>query len=100
MNFEQLDFRNDYARVKQRWRTLQDNCPHHFFLSWGWISTWLNSLPLEQDVRLIAGFMDEKPVLAFFAGTTIQKNALLRSRIASLNSTGNPYFDKIYLGVC
>lgn len=97
MNFEQFDARKDHARVEQCWRALQDYCPHHYFLSWGWISTWLNSLPLEQDVRLIAGFVDEKPILAFFAGTTIQKHAMLRSHIASLNSTGNPYFDKIYI---
>jgi CelD/BcsL family acetyltransferase involved in cellulose biosynthesis len=97
MRFEQFDARKNHAHVEQCWHILQENCPHHYFLSWGWISTWLNSLPLEQNIRFIAGFVDEKPMLAFFAGTTIQKHALLRSHIASLNSTGNPHFDKIYI---
>lgn len=96
MRFAQLDPRHEPARVERIWRSLLETCPHHYFLSWGWISTWLDSLPAEQETRLVAGFVDEAPALAFFLGTTIRKNAAHSWRIAALNATGNPYFDKIY----
>ncbi len=64
----------EYDRVREAqeieriWRDLQEKCKHEYFLSWGWISTWLASLPREVDVRLVVGYLQEQPALAFFLG--------------------------------
>lgn len=80
------------------WQALLRECAHHYFLSWGWISTWLKSLPAENDVRLVVGFLDGAPVTAFFAGITKKrKYGIFPTRVVSLNTTGLPYFDKLYL---
>lgn len=62
------------------------------------MSTWLETLPAENNVRLIVGFIDEEPMVAFFMGTAKRrKYGIFSSRIVSLNTTGMPYFDKLYL---
>jgi hypothetical protein len=98
IKFAQYHPVDDYPLVEKHWRALLRECPHHYFLSWGWMSTWLKSLPPQHGVRLIVGFLDDMPVLAFFAGLSSQKwGKLFRSRVISLNTTGIPLFDKIYL---
>lgn len=98
LKFAQYHPVDDSLLVEKYWRALLDECQHHYFLSWGWISTWLKSLPAPSRVRLIVGFVDEEPVLAFFAGFS-RKNwgGLFQSRVVSLNTTGIPLLDKIYL---
>lgn len=89
---------DDFSLVEKYWRALLQEHQHHYFLSWGWMSTWLKSLPPRNGVRLIVGFLGEEPVLAFFAGISRKKwGKLFRSRAISLNTTGIPFFDKIYL---
>jgi hypothetical protein len=98
LKFAQYHPANDYFLVEKYWCALLQECQHHYFLSWGWMSTWLKSLPPQHGVRLIVGFLGEEPTLAFFAGLTSKKwGELFRSRIVSLNATGAPLFDKIYL---
>src|SRR5690606_17607433 len=84
--------------VERHWQSLLQRCDHHYFLSWGWISTWLESLPVDNGVRLIVGFGEETPMLAFFMGKAERKRyGFFPSRIVSLNTTGIPYYDKLYL---
>ncbi len=86
------------ALVEKYWQEMLKECPHHYFLSWGWMSTWLNSLPPQHGVRLIVGFLGDVPVLAFFAGISNKKwGKLFRCRVIALNTTAIPFFDKIYL---
>ncbi len=68
LKFAEYHPKTDIALIEQYWRGLLKECPHHYFLSWGWMSTWLNSLPAEHGVRLVVGFQEDKnePVLAFF----------------------------------
>lgn len=71
---------------------------HSYFTSWGWISTWIKSLPAKRGVNLVVGFQNGDPVLAFFIGKrTYNKYGILPSRIGSLNSTGDPYYDSLYI---
>lgn len=100
LNFAQYHPKTDIALIEKYWRGLLKECPHHYFLSWGWMSTWLNSLPAKHSVRLVVGFQEDKnePVLAFFAGLSSKKwIKLFRAKVVSLNATGIPYFDKIYI---
>lgn len=88
----------DMSLIEKYWQMLSRRCAHHYFLSWGWMSTWLETLPAENNVRLIVGFIDEEPMVAFFMGTAKRrKYGIFSSRIVSLNTTGMPYFDKLYL---
>ncbi len=98
LKFTQYHPLDDYSLVEKHWRALLQECQHHYFLSWGWISTWLKSLPPQHGVRLVVGFLGDEPALAFFAGLASKKwGKLFRSRVVSLNTTGIPSFDKIYL---
>lgn len=98
IKFAQYHPVDDHSLVEKHWCALLQECPHHYFLSWGWMSTWLKSLPPQHGIRLIVGFLNDVPALAFFAGLSSKKwGKLFRSRIISLNTTGIPLFDKIYL---
>lgn len=82
--------------VKCIWTALLDKCPHSYFTSWGWISTWLNSLPKNLDLQLIVGFQQENPIIAFFIGRSSKKKyKLITTQVISLNSTANRYFDEL-----
>lgn len=82
--------------VKTVWLTLLNKCRHSYFVSWGWISTWINSLPEDTGIQLIVGYLKNEPVLAFFIGRDKQKRyMILPTRIMSLNATANPFFDEI-----
>lgn len=98
LKFVQYNPIDNYSLAEKYWCALLQECQHHYFLTWGWMSTWLKSLPQKNGVRLIIGFLGDEPALAFFAGLT-NKNwgKLFRSRVISLNTTGIPFFDKIYL---
>lgn len=88
----------DFETARGVWLAMLDKSPHSFFTSWGWISTWLNSLPASSNVRLAAGFNKKEPVAALFVGgTTRLKRKFIPTRVISLNSTGDPYFDKLYI---
>lgn len=82
----------EFAAVEKYWCELQARCSHHYFLSWGWISTWIKNLPESTDIRLVVGFMDDDPALAFFVGVSSKGR-----RILSLNATGFEKFDQLYL---
>jgi len=84
--------------IERIWRDLQEHCEHEYFLSWGWISTWLASLPQEVDVRLVVGYLQEQPALAFFLGfSRRRKYGILPTRTLSLNTTGSRYLDLLYI---
>lgn len=90
--FSNLDF------VRGIWLDLLSNSPHSYFTSWGWISTWVNSLPHNYDVEFIVAFDHERPVIAFFlCRRTPKRYGFLSSRILSLNSTGDRYYDELYI---
>jgi len=86
----------DFNIVKNIWLTLLGKCHHSYFISWGWISTWINSLPTDLDVQLITGYMKNEPIVAFFIGRTKRNNhRFLPTKTISLNSTANRYYDEL-----
>ncbi len=88
----------DFETVRALWLAMLDQSAHGFFTSWGWISTWLNSLPETSNVRLVVGYHGEEAVEALFVGGAARRRyRFLPSKILSLNSTGNPYYDKLYI---
>lgn len=88
--FDDIDF------VKNIWLTLQNKSHHSYFTSWEWMSTWINSLPKSTNVHFIVGYQEDKPIIAFFAGQIKRKkHGFLPTKVMSLNTTGNPYFDEL-----
>lgn len=82
--------------TKNIWLTLLGKCRHSYFTSWGWISTWLNSLPAGIDVQLIVGYLKDEPVMAFFIGRHKRnKYKLVPTKTISLNTTADRYFDEL-----
>jgi hypothetical protein len=98
LQFKTYDPFENYERVEELWKTMLAKSQHSYFTSWGWISTWIKSLPVESGVKLSVGYRNDKPVLAFFMGNRrYRKYGLLPSHILSLNSTGNPHYDCLYI---
>lgn len=100
LRFETLNPFKYTERVKEIWMKMLDNCQHSYFTSWGWISTWLSSLPQEIGIQLIVGRQNqnEAPVVAFFAGRKSgPRYGLLPSRTYALNTTGESYFDQLFI---
>jgi hypothetical protein len=90
--FENIDF------VAGIWLALLNKCDHSYFTSWGWISTWIKSLPLDSNIKLIVGFVKNEPAAAFFIGIKKRnKHGFLPSNEISLNSTSDPYYDQLFI---
>jgi hypothetical protein len=90
--FEDIDF------AEGIWLALLNKCQHSYFNSWGWISNWIKSLPVESDIRLIVGHIKNEPVVAFFIGCKKKnKYGFLPSSVISLNSTSDPYYDLLFI---
>lgn len=88
----------EFSLVENYWKTMLKKSDQHYFLSWGWVSTWLGSIKGEVDVRLVVGFQHDEPMVAFFIGLVAKKKfGAFPSRTLSLNSTGSSYFDELYL---
>lgn len=88
----------EVSLVEKYWKALLKKNDEHYFLSWGWISTWIKSLEGKFDIRFIVGFQQDEPMISFFVGlVTKKKFGIFPSRTLSLNSTGSSYFDELYL---
>ena len=87
---------SNFELVEKIWPFMLKKCPHSFFLSWGWISTWLHTLPKDNNTLLIVGYWQGEPVVSFFLSknTTLRHNFFF-SRSINLNTTGNRYFDRL-----
>ena len=67
-----------------------------YFLSWGWIAHWLESLPADAQVRLAVVSERGLPMLGCFLGESrISRHRLLGSHGVFLNATGYPGYDDL-----
>lgn len=88
----------DASLVEKYWQLMLKKSNQHYFLSWGWISTWLASLKDIADIQLVVGLQHDEPMVAFFVGVDKKKRfGIFPSRSLSLNTTGSSYFDELYL---
>jgi hypothetical protein len=89
---------SDMKFVEELWTDLQKRSVHSYFNSWGWVSTWLLSLPTHIKVDLHIAYLEDIPVAAFFFGKTSgRKYGFLPFRSLALNATANPYYDGLYI---
>jgi hypothetical protein len=84
------------ARVEQIWGELEAKTAPTYFLTWGWVLTWLSCLPPEQAPFLAAIQEDGRTVGAFFvARRRVVRHGLLVSNLRLLNATGVERFDEL-----
>ncbi|HET9483022.1 MAG TPA: GNAT family N-acetyltransferase [Xanthomonadales bacterium] len=95
MKLELVDpYSSDAERI---WRDLEAASPPSYFLSWGWVKTWLALLPREHAPKL-AVVTDGTPRSAFFlAQRWILRNRAMPSRALYFNVTGVPRIDQLWI---
>jgi hypothetical protein len=88
----------DRLEVERIWKGLASLSPHSYFLSWGWIENWLDSLPPASNLRLAVVERGGAPVAAAFWGYgKIIRQGLFRSMAYLLNQTGDRWLDQFYI---
>jgi CelD/BcsL family acetyltransferase involved in cellulose biosynthesis len=96
IKYKTLDALSDLDEVERLWRQVLVTGEASFFLSWEWLSTWLETLPRNEKVDLVVGYIGQEPVLAYFLGRrNIKRKGIFHYRLASLNSTGSEYLDEL-----
>jgi CelD/BcsL family acetyltransferase involved in cellulose biosynthesis len=98
VHYKSINALTERELVRQIWQGLLEKTPHSYFNSWGWTSAWLASLPADREIKLLAAFLDDEPVAAFFIGRARGlRYGFLPSHTLALNATGNSYFDQIFI---
>lgn len=90
----------DAARdqIRTVWCTLEDACRPRYWLSWAWVETWLDSLPVALRPNLVVVKRGGRPVAAFFLGVVpVVRHRVLPSRSGYMNQTGSPAHDLLHI---
>jgi CelD/BcsL family acetyltransferase involved in cellulose biosynthesis len=92
---ELLDARE--PRAEATWRDLETRAFRSpYFLSWGWVETWLAALPEERRPQLAVVHEDGSPAAAFFLGRRRERRHLvMNSEVYYFNTTGVPRHDEV-----
>jgi CelD/BcsL family acetyltransferase involved in cellulose biosynthesis len=87
---------SERTRIRDAWCELEaSSCPS-YFLSWGWVENWLDTLPPATDVVLHVVRRAGAPIAAFFLGARpIWRHRFIASRTLHLNQTGDENYDEI-----
>jgi len=88
---------SDFQQIKREWSWLCDSAKPSLFLSWEWIENWIKTLPEKVSVFLIVLTGNNIPKTGFFVGAPSPKMAGFFIRSLYLNTTGDQFFDKIYI---
>ncbi len=96
MKLHFLDAHTDREQIREIWNELTSELEVDYFLSPGWVETWLDSLPREVALKLVVGYLDGSPVLAFFAGIRgLWRKRVIPVRSVFVNATGVPEIDRL-----
>ena len=69
-----------------------------FFLSWGWVDTWLKLVPSECELKFIVILQYDKPICSFFVGKkTIIRGKVFRINQVTLNVSGHKEYDNLWI---
>jgi len=98
MELELIPVAGNIKQIREIWGNLEANANTSYFLSWGWIENWIDSLPDPAKPELVVFREGQDPLLAFFLGkANLVRKHLFRSRGWFVNATGIPAFDRIYI---
>jgi CelD/BcsL family acetyltransferase involved in cellulose biosynthesis len=86
----------DVESVAPLWRDLAARSEHSYFMSWGWIGTWMHTLP--EGIRLMLLRAEDRGRvvgLAIFVPRERLRHGFVRSRQLYLHETGHPDLDEL-----
>jgi CelD/BcsL family acetyltransferase involved in cellulose biosynthesis len=87
---------SERTRIRDAWCELEASARPPYFLSWGWVETWLDTLMPSTDLKLHVVRRAGAPIAAFFLGSRKRwRHGLLPSRTLHLNQTGDENYDEI-----
>lgn len=82
--------------VGRMWSVLEPSCVVSFFQSWGWVGTWLHSMPATVRVRLIVAELANEVVgLGILVPQKLRRHVAFTSRALFLNEAGQAKYDFI-----
>jgi CelD/BcsL family acetyltransferase involved in cellulose biosynthesis len=86
--------RFDVTTSEPIWKYLEKLAKPKFFLSWQWISTWLQTY--DPDICVVLACFDQKPVaIGIFSKSTETRRLLIHSNQLRLNQTGIAKQDQV-----
>jgi hypothetical protein len=98
IRFESIPASQNLPLTETLWQKAQNAYPHSFFTSWGWLETWLQSLPSKIKTELLLGYTGEDLQTAcLLSRRKTRKFGILPTRSLALHSTGIPYYDSLYI---
>lgn len=84
------------SELQLDWQTLESKTQCNFFLSWAWISTWIESY--EPEVKVLRAYLNgELIAVAAFVYKSERRHIILSSRVVYLNQTGDSQKDQIWI---
>jgi CelD/BcsL family acetyltransferase involved in cellulose biosynthesis len=92
----QIEFHPDYDMnaLAMEWQGLEKQARASFFLSWTWISTWLESVA-ERPMLVRVRSGTEITALGLLGRANIVRHLFVRSRQLHLHQSGSPDLDRI-----
>lgn len=84
-----------YRGLASDWRLLEERCATSFFLSWSWVSCWLDSYSPEVDVLSVSSG-GEVLGLALLSRSTFSKRGRFSSRRLHIQQTGAQELDHLW----
>ncbi len=98
ISVELLQHPEHKEEIMDVWSSLCHSSVHSFFLSWEWTSCWLDSLPENENIKLVIVKDRGVNISAFFIGSkTIHRSIFVTSKSIFLNTTGDEILDNLYI---
>lgn len=86
----------DYQKLKQDWKRIEGNIEIPFFLTWDWVSCWIETY--SPELIFVTASMDNIPVcIGLFTQSDTMRHRFIRSRQIRLHQTGNCHKDQIWV---
>lgn len=98
MQLRLLNTSTDLAEIERIWLALTAAGAPSYFLSWGWMQTWVRALPPSVNLQLAVFENGGEPVMAGFLGhTNVTRRKIFRSKAYLLNETGHRPYDQVFV---
>jgi CelD/BcsL family acetyltransferase involved in cellulose biosynthesis len=98
MQLRLLNPATEFGEVERIWRHLTAAGAPSYFLSWGWMETWLRRMPEQVLPRLAVFENGGEPVMAGLLGhAKVTRRKIFRSTAYLLNETGRRPYDQVFV---
>lgn len=86
----------DFEQLKEQWLSLQADQDLPFFLTWSWISCWIQTYT--PKILVVSALYDNKTVaVGLFTCSEDNRHGLIKSRQYRLHQTGDHLLDQIWI---